>query len=337
MRLEESFPVDEREPDLVQGLAEQIERALSSSDPTECNRLITLCHYQLSCALASVLGGEAGANFHSWAVWGSRKAGVTIRQEDLHRAKDDAMRAGGASGLAVATGIARLLSGWTGKGIWYGLGGLVGPLAGAKCAEQIAIWSRRKAARLVLAGNKLVLSDIGRVTARFCDEVGGRSNLSEGALEEFTASISDKLLKKAFECYGRAALSKNPKEKQEAAYFGNCLAILHEHQKLQPYIQGAMPMAIRRCVTKRLLSFEIGELSLAVSERVPYLGCHPFPENLMEIEDVKLLRFLKSWEKKSGSTPHSGASDWTKMRDRMAYIVDLFRHFHVDPNVMSAP
>jgi hypothetical protein len=32
-----------------------------------------------------VTGTDAGANFHSWAVWGSKKARVIVRQEDLFR------------------------------------------------------------------------------------------------------------------------------------------------------------------------------------------------------------------------------------------------------------
>jgi len=40
----------------------------------------------------------------SWAVWGSRKAGVTIRQEDLDSAIRDAFVVAG--GVGVATGVA---------------------------------------------------------------------------------------------------------------------------------------------------------------------------------------------------------------------------------------
>jgi hypothetical protein len=321
----------------MQDLSTRIDHALSQQDPSLCNRAITICHYDLSRALSEILGPKAGANFHSWAVWGSRKAGVTIRQEDLHQARDDAMRAGGASGFVIGTGVARYLSGRTGHGFWYGLGSLLGTVSGAKCAEQIAIWSRRKAAKLVLAGNKLVLNDIGRVTARFCQEFAESKSLSTEAVEAFTGSIDDPLLRQAFKYYGTAALSESPRDKQEAAYFANCLAILYEHQKLQPYIKGAMPLVVRRCVTKRLLSFEIGELSLAVSEDVPHLGCHPFPPDLAELRGPELHTFLQKWDRDLGSTARSAASDWTKLSHRMAYIVDLFRRFHADSNVMLEP
>jgi len=61
---------------------------------------ITRLHFFLSTALREVVGPEAGANFHSWAVWGSRKAGVTIRQED----KDQASRETTEQLAAIAVG-----------------------------------------------------------------------------------------------------------------------------------------------------------------------------------------------------------------------------------------
>jgi len=60
----------------------EIKDAIETSEPSLSNRKITLVHYRLSQVLQAVTGTDAGANFHTWAVWGSRKAGVTIRQED---------------------------------------------------------------------------------------------------------------------------------------------------------------------------------------------------------------------------------------------------------------
>src|SRR4029077_2990904 len=71
-----------------------IREAVDDPDPVLANLKITRCHYLLSRALGDVLGPDAGANFHSWAVWGSRKAGVTIRQEDLDQARRDGTAAG---------------------------------------------------------------------------------------------------------------------------------------------------------------------------------------------------------------------------------------------------
>ena len=318
-------------------LDQTIDSALALRDAAECNRAITECHYGLSKALLGILGQDSGVNFHSWAVWGSKKAGVTVRQEDLHQAREDAMRAGGVAGLAVGIAVARLLSQRYGRDFWYGVGSVIGPIAGSRTGEALAIWSRRKAAKLVLQGNNLVLNDIGRVTARFCARFADREQLSEQTLRLFTSEIEDPLLRRAFEAYGRCALANDRQEKHEACYLANCLAILYEHQKLQPMIKGAMPLVVRRCVTKRLLSFEIGSLQLAVSKDVPSLQGHAFPPTLQHLKDPNLREFLKKWDRKPDSVQDTAASDWTLLEHRMAYILDLFRRFHTDSNVLATP
>jgi hypothetical protein len=57
-----------------------IEEAIQEPDRALSNLKVTQAHHLLSHALRDVVGAEGGANFHTWAVWGSRKAGVTIRE-----------------------------------------------------------------------------------------------------------------------------------------------------------------------------------------------------------------------------------------------------------------
>ena len=64
-------------------LSHMIDSANDEPNPTLCNLKITLAHKELAQRLSEVTGHDAGANFHTWAVWGSKKAGVTIREEDL--------------------------------------------------------------------------------------------------------------------------------------------------------------------------------------------------------------------------------------------------------------
>lgn len=311
-----------------------IEEALSRPDPTLCNRAITEAHYRLSQALLDLVGAEAGANFHSWAVWGSKKAGVTIRQEDLDTALRDATRAGGCCGGCVGVGVAHQLGGrW-----WYPVGWLVGTVSGAMSGRAMARWSRRKAARLVLEGNRLVLDDIGRQTARFCARFDTRDKLTLTDLEAFCSTISEPLLRQAFLHYGMAAMESDLPLRCEHAYFANLLAILHEHQKLQPYIAMSMPFIVKRCVTKRLMRFEIGGLALSVSEDVPPLsGMRDFPDVLHNLRLPELRDFLARWEREANALDNSRAIDWSRIEQRMAYIVGLFRRFHTDPSVTACP
>ncbi|MDQ2831970.1 MAG: hypothetical protein M3Y74_23340, partial [Chloroflexota bacterium] len=77
----------------------QIGRAISTPDPALANLRITVAHYRLSLALREILGPETGANFHAWAIWGSKKAGATIRQEDVPHIRALALLTGGGLGV----------------------------------------------------------------------------------------------------------------------------------------------------------------------------------------------------------------------------------------------
>lgn len=330
-----------------------IDEANGEADPVLSNLKITLAHRELARRLREVTGEDAGVNFHSWAVWGSKKAGVTVRQEDLEDALANATKVSGAVGavlgmlaaavttvslalatLASGTGIALLLVGAT-------LGAVVGALVG----RAIARYSRREASRQVLEGNRLVLDDIGRQTARFVENFAPGEPIDDDALQTFLLGMDPRsaerggqaLLKQAFTHYAEATRLKDPRRKQQAVYFANLLAILNEHIKLQPYIAGSMPFIVRRCVTERMLTFDIGPLALAVAEDVPSLDDHVYPPSLVELIDPDLQDFLGTWDRSQGSPVGSRASDWSQIGDRMGYIVHLFRCFHVDDAVDAAP
>jgi hypothetical protein len=226
-------------------------------------------------------------------------------------------------------------------------GGALGAVLGALAGRAIARYSRRRAAVLVLAGNRLVLDDIGRQTARFCETFQDR-DFSPARVDAFIAAMNpapaevggQALLQQAFRHYVKAATAQDEKTRHEAAYFANCLAILNEHIKLQPYIEGSMPFIIQRCVTERMLCFDIGPLVLAVSHDVPSLQGQPYPPTLMQIQDAALEAFLNGpagYSRNKDTLVGSKAGNWTRLRDRMAYIVNLFRCFHLDTSVFSPP
>ena len=141
------------------------------------------------------------------------------------------------------------------------------------------------------------------------------------------------LLKRAFRAYARAAdITLSLEERRRACYFGNCLAIYHEHIRLQPVIAGSMPWIIRRCVTQRIMHYDVGALRLSVSDEFPNVA----PLAAVEVSPSGELReFLEQlgWD---GAEPVA-ASDWTSLRQRMRYVVELFRRYHLDANVRSAP
>jgi hypothetical protein len=327
---------------------QEIAEVINTSDPSLCNRAITLVHYKLSQVLQSVTGTDAGANFHTWAVWGSRKAGVTIRQEDLGEALRNATVVAGIVGLIVG-----LLVSWVSIVLWLralpwtiiSLSAMVGMCCGALAGRSLATYSRREAARLILEGNRIVLEDIGKQTARFVavfhDQDKADANLLDAFLAELrtgsTASGGQELLRQAFTQYYTARYAGDLKQKHEAAYFANCLAVLHEHIRLEPYIRKSMPFIIRKCATKRLMQFDVGTVSLKVSEEVPALRGLAFPDSLQDLSSRDLSDFLNGENGWGGDPGIAPARDWTNIRDRMRYIVQLFRVMHLEQSVFSEP
>jgi hypothetical protein len=293
-----------------------IRDACDEPEPARSNRMITRVHYLLSEALADRLGREGGPNFHTWAVWGSRKAGVTIRQEDLNSAIRNATVTAGIVGSIVgaATGVftGRLLRlGSTIATASVGVG--LGIIAGSWTGRLIAIWSREQAANLVLKGNQTVLADIGEQSARFLELL--ESGASGESRKIFFAGLrpgpseghGQDRLATAFHSYLVAFDSADLQAKREAMIKGNCEIVYHEHIRLEPYIRGAMPFIIRRCATERLMAYEIGEKTLRVGEDIP------------------------------GIQTSTAAKDWTKIEERMRYVFGLFRDLHDAPEVFSTP
>jgi hypothetical protein len=293
-----------------------IEDACREPDAAKCNRRITQLHYSLSEALAETLGRDGGPNFHTWAVWGSRKAGVTIRQEDLESAVGNAIATAGVIGSSIGAAAGILTRHWLGFGPDYlaaAAGASVGALIGGWTGKQLAIWSRGKASKLVLEGNRIVIRDIGSQSARFLEllETGATSEARDiffaGLRPGPTESRGQDRLAKAFHSYLAGFELTDPASKREAMVVGNCEIVFHEHIRLEPYIRGAMPYLVRRCATQRLMSYEIGGTVLKVGEHVP------------------------------GVVMPSAARNWAKIDERMRYVFALFRQYHGAPEVFSRP
>lgn len=320
-----------------------IEEAVQEPNSVLSNLKVTHTHYLLSLALCEMVGPEGGANFHTWAMWGSRQAGVTIREEGLDRALREVTILAGSTGL---------LTGFlVGMGLWYWLPWWVvpgltalGAVCGAGMGRLWLIHGRRRAAELMLRGNRTVLEDIGGQTSRFLTwfhDTGGQNDVAfdqflQGFRPGKTEEGGQDLLRQAFRSYFRAARTEDLVAKQQSTY----LAILHEHIRLQPYIDGSLPWIVRRCVTWRLMRYDVGPLRLAVGDDVPCLDGLEYPSSLQTLTDPELREFLfgRGGLDRGGDTlTGTKARDWTRLAQRMRYIVNLFRGLHLHPDVASAP
>ncbi|MGC4002687.1 MAG: hypothetical protein QM811_05935 [Pirellulales bacterium] len=118
------------------------------------------------------------------------------------------------------------------------------------------------------------------------------------------------------------------------------MAVLHEHYRLQPYIDKSLPFLISKCVTQRLMTYGVGSAQLAVNEDVPPLGETPFPPTLTTIASPELRTFLEGpagWDVSRGRLTDTKACDWRNLRQRMGYIVNLFRTRHLHADVVASP
>lgn len=320
----------------------EIRDVIADPDPVRANLRITLSHDRLSLALRSVTGADAGANFHTWAVWGSRKAGSTIRCDDTARMRRDVQRA------AMAAGVAASLLSLRARGKAGHLRSAV--LTAACLSLPLALFDGRlrATARHVLTGNCTVLEDIGLPTARFVERFQHATQPDESELQQFLSTLrpgaaanqGQELLRQAFTHYYRARWATTSEEKHQLMLAGNYAAILHEHLRLDPHIDAAIPLFWRRWTTRRLLSYSIGSEALRVGADLSSLPSGPFPPSLRQITLADLQVFLHGpagWDRTPGSLNGSAAEDWTEIDDRMNYIVDLFRTHHLHEAVFAAP
>jgi hypothetical protein len=322
---------------------ETIDDALATADPVRCNLKTTLAHRELSIGLHERLGPDSGANFHTWAVWGSKKAGRTIRREDIPVLPVAVTAAGGAVG-AGAGAVAAVGSNRRARPALVAGAAAAGALAARKQVHR----GLDTAAEQILGGNITVLDDIGRVTARFLDAFPPGDPPPREAVEELVAALrpgapstdGQDLLRLAFTDYALAWREREERPRMQYMLLANLNAILHEHERLEPYIDAAVPSALRRVVTARMLDFRVGSEDLSVHADVPRVDGRRYAHGLTQIDNPELFLFLNGpagWDRTRDTLTGSGAGDWTQLRDRMNYICDLFRSRQFDPGLFAAP
>ena len=88
------------------------------------------------------------------------------------------------------------------------------------------------------------------------------------------------------------------------------------------------------------MTYSVGAETLAVHEEVPPIGENDFPPTLSSIQLQDLNDFLNGpngWDVAGGRLQNTGPSVWTKIKERMGYIVNLFRTRHLVPELMLSP
>lgn len=200
------------------------------------NLQITLCYADLSGAMGAVM--PANANWCTFAVWASKQAGVTIRDEDLERA----VRARLVRSSVLRGPILRVIE-----------------LVGGTVEHHVQVLAKliadfgpfRRSSDAVARGNKKVYEEIGREFARFLPLVAEGRQESRAAIDEFCNELrpgappdGQGLLRDAFHAYYRARFDPDPDACAQLALLANLKIGFHEQSRLQPEIAEALDATV---------------------------------------------------------------------------------------------
>jgi hypothetical protein len=323
---------------------QEVARVSAIADPVIRNLEITECYSRL--AAAAVERSSGGSNWCTFATWASRQAGRTIRGEDL---LDQLSRELGRD----AELLHPVRSAWR----WLLRRGLLRPetrLGRLVAGLHTPFDAFELASGAVARGNLKVFEEIGLVFARY---------LSAPDFEEFLAGLrpgeppdGQDFLRAAFTRYEQARASTDPKQRAELLVLANLEIGLHEQTRLQPEIREALDAALAPVIPlwRRIVGWpvqrKLTQLSRQVITRsmmvltlpgtVLSLGRHleaEYPEMLRTLENPELEQLLARFEPVPPAIDDCGARDWSELRQRMHYIVHLFRAYHERGELASPP
>ena len=273
------------------------------------NLLITQAYHDISREMARVIG-LFHMNWCTIACWASKRAGQTIRGEDV-----------------------------------AGQRALVGVLERVPIRAPPSLDVATEITSTAIAvGIRVVFEEVARAFASFL-ETFGHDNAPDAAkleawAERFVVGAPETggqdPLRRAFELYARARFETDMNKKAEHLHAANIYVALQEQTRLQSRIAAGMPGGSSYLITKIMLTLNVGA---TVSHRLGYdlPTDAPFGRYLDTIEDRELTELIARFDPEPDSTRGSGAHRWDRLEDRMHFIVDLFRLHASDAQLFAAP
>jgi len=102
----------------------------------------------------------------------------------------------------------------------------------------------------------------------------------------------------------------------------------------------ALAGAFRRFSTEHMMKLAVPGGALKIGNDLPPPAGYEqtiFPPHLRSIENPELRAVLKELDRSPDSLQGTGAKDWSKLDQRMNYIIDLFRSRQADPHLFDPP
>ena len=335
-----------------------VDAIAAMENPVQRNLRITQCYADLSAAMRARTGDAA--NWCTFAAWASRQAGSTIRGEDFLGSLDRVL--GRRSWiLAPLQSVSRLL---LRKGLFQPntrLGRITADLHTPFDAVE-------RASAEVAKGNLKVFAEIGREFARFIAKVPVDATEESPEFLACAAGLrpgpppdGQDLLREAFAHYQRQRREPDPGARAAWILLANLKIGLHEQTRLQPQIVAAIDAPIatledlkaragwfrRRLGTEAVKATQEAITQMLMVLTIPSasgytslaLGCDleaPVPQALQGAHPF-LDDFVREHDPCSPGGTRCGATDWCDLRQRMHYIVHLFRAYAENGGLFSPP
>jgi hypothetical protein len=342
-------------------------------DPVLRNLWITEAYANFSSQLRDVVD-HADQTWCGFAVWASTTAGQSIRREELPAILARLLRMSDthqASIAAVNDRYRRL----RGVGLLSRLedGHVVSAFDGALDAVSAHIAHGNTLVFSELA--PLFVAFLGLVGGAAPGPVTPAA--LDDALDRAAGGPIDPNLRSAFHRYLVATTDGDPGDRARAVLAGNVLAVAHEQRRLQADIAAAVdaglidgedlvgqlvPRWVPRVVvkvltqpvrkqveallrhvwqeaaTEMLMTLRVPGAVLHLSRPLsPLPGGELFPPELADLGDGDDAAPYREWDRTGGTGRHDGAHDWVVIRQRMSFIVNLFRSRQQDATLAVAP
>jgi hypothetical protein len=343
---------------------------VAMEDPVVRNLWITQRYHDLAVELRDAGAGEE-ATWCAFAVWASKTAGATIRKELLPAKAQRLLFENEVTQSAFHSFRARVTRDMWALLAHEPLGRAVEKVT-ADISSAIASGNVLVFAELAPLFSALVAARRGPGASSPADLLRA---LEPGLSSLEASGVDTTAVRAAFDAYAQALTSA--KDRPSLVLAANTLAVAHEQQRLQHAIESALNAPISdtlkeiieqdllahisstevRLVLRHLdddicakldeawdvaLTEAIMQLVTAVEtfdlrRDVPPIDGILFPAALSNLTGTPADTVVSTWDRTGGTGKPSGAGDWCELKDRMNFIVNLFRSRQCDAALFDPP
>lgn len=345
-------------------------------DPVVRNLWITHAYHEWGVALSRLMGDD-DVSWCGFGTWASKSAGRTIRGDELPGLLRDVIDQ--SENLETTTK-------WVGR--------FTGFLSHLRLTERLEVShlfgvADRVADEIsgqVARGNLLVFVELGPILAGLVEAFERRprpkvddydavvqplidANLAQG--------VDGTLLEQGLRAWWAAVFDTDPGSRSQHVLEGNIATVLHEQQRLQDAIAGALDAAVtfgfqavvhdliravalsgalhrildrmlgrlsaeieeewRHVVTEELTTLVTPDETLRLGRDLPSLGRDVFPAPLMTLAEPSPNDLWTAWNRAQPDLRGTAAEDWSLLDQRMNYIVNLFRSRQQHHRLLDPP